>query len=188
MLKPTDLVLVGVVTAPRDLELARVLGWYRLPARSAPRILNVDWLALYQTSAFGQERWSIRYLAPVRGHELTTRGALLQAEPNHPRAREPYFKLQLGPMECLARPIPACRWRRLAFLYTTGERLMAAADVRELVIDPAERAVLWQALRERRAGALVGGSPVREDEELDADLLAALGQVLILDGHGCDET
>ena len=89
MLEPTDLVLVAVIKAPRDLEMARVLGWYRLPARTAPKVLAVDWLAFYQTAQFGAEKWSINYLAPVRGHELTTRGDLLRSQPDHPRPHRP---------------------------------------------------------------------------------------------------
>ena len=35
MLKPTHLILVALLPTPRDLEIARLLGWYRI--RSAPR-------------------------------------------------------------------------------------------------------------------------------------------------------
>lgn len=55
----------------------------------------------------------------------------------------------LGPLEALPRPIPSRRWRRLTFLYTTGERLLAAQEINELVIQPREREFLWRALRER---------------------------------------
>jgi hypothetical protein len=147
---PADLVLVGLVRTPRDLEIARVLGWYRLPLATAPRTLMVDWLAFYQTAAFGEERWSVRCAAPVRGYELTTRGELLIQEAAHPRAADPYFKVQLGPLERLEHPILAGRWRRFTFLYTTGERLLAARTLRELTVPPSrERQRLWRQLRER---------------------------------------
>ncbi len=48
-----DLVLVAVVPRAQDLEIARVLGWYRVPVRRAPKMLAVDWLALYQTARCG---------------------------------------------------------------------------------------------------------------------------------------
>src|SRR3989304_3044887 len=99
---PTSLILVAVLADPRDLEIVRLLGWYRIPLRTAPKVVAVDYLAFYQTGAFGEEggedhRWQIQYIAPVRGHELTTRAELLRDEPDHPRAREEYYKLQLGP-------------------------------------------------------------------------------------------
>lgn len=75
---------------------------------------------------------------------MTRRRDLLRDEPEHPRADEPYFKVQLGPLQQLSRPIPAKRWRRVTFLYTTGERLHAAEDVHDLrVADARTRSTLW---------------------------------------------
>ena len=44
-MQPTDLVLVAVLNNKRDLEIARVLGWYRIPLKTAPKTVGVDWLA-----------------------------------------------------------------------------------------------------------------------------------------------
>ncbi|MFZ6030344.1 MAG: hypothetical protein ACOYYS_21740 [Chloroflexota bacterium] len=149
---PTSLILVAVINSPRDLEIARLLGWYRIPLKTAPKVVAVDYLAFYQTGAFGERRWCIEFVAPVRGHELTTRVALLRDEPDHPRAQEEYYKLELGPIERLPQPILAQKWRRLTFLYTTGEYFSHARTLQDLVIHSDERRLLWQALRER-AGA-----------------------------------
>jgi hypothetical protein len=152
-LDPTSLVLVAVIKDPRDLEIARLLGWYRIPMRSAPKVIAVDYLALYQTGAFGEENRGIHYLAALRGHELTTRAELLRDEPHHPHANHEYYKLQLGPLERLPRPIRPDAWRRMTFLYTTGEYLQQAETLRDLVIRTDERALLWQTLRERAAAS-----------------------------------
>jgi hypothetical protein len=149
MIQPTSLVLVAVVNNPRDLEIARLLGWYRIPLRTAPKIVAVDFLAFYQTGAFEDEKWRIQYIAPVKGHELTTRAELLKTEPDHPRAKEEYYKIQIGPLERLPLPILAETWRRITFLYTTGEYLLRATAVNDLVVQSDERQVLWLALRER---------------------------------------
>ena len=45
MITPTDLILVCVLPAPRDLEIARLLGWYRIPFRTAPKVVAVAGLA-----------------------------------------------------------------------------------------------------------------------------------------------
>jgi hypothetical protein len=42
MIKPTDLILVCLLPTPRDLEIARLLGWYRIPLRTAPKVVAVD--------------------------------------------------------------------------------------------------------------------------------------------------
>ncbi len=151
-IQPDDLILVAVVKSPRDLDIARLLGWYRIPLASAPKTLRVDWMAFYQTAAFGGERWSVRTLSAVRGYELTRRGELLQDEPDHPRAEEPYYKVQLGPLLSLPRPILARGWRRFTFLYTTGERLLAARELKDLTVPPSQsHDRLWRLLRERGA-------------------------------------
>ena len=171
--EPTTLVLVAVLKQPRDLEIARLLGWYRIPLRSAPKVVSVDYLAFYQTGAFGSEKWRIQYIAPVRGHELTTRAELLQEEADHPYAKHEYFKIQLGPLINLPRPILAHKWRRITFFYTTGEYLLKAQAIHDLIVQDEERNVLWQALRERAESYpyRVGQLP---EVDLDPEVLAAL--------------
>jgi len=170
------LILVVILTAPRDLEIARLLGWYRIPLRWAPKVVEVDYLAFYQTAAFGeQERWRIQYFAEVRGHELTTRGELLKDEPDHPRAKEEYYKIQIGPLMALPRPVEARKWRRMTFLYTTGEYLSQARTLNDLVVKTEERQVLWASLRERALSHGQYQTSELPEMELDADLLELLG-------------
>ena len=149
MISTSDLVLVCLLPKPRDMEIARLLGWYRIPLRTAPKVVAVDYLAFYQPGSFAERGGRIEFVAPVRGHELATRAELLKDEANHPRANEEYFKVQIGPLERLSRPIVAEKWRRLTFLYTTGEYLLEAQTLNDLVVQSDERAQLWQSLRER---------------------------------------
>lgn len=149
MVTNSSLVLVCFLPTPRDLEIARVLGWYRIPFRSAPKVIAVDYLAFYQANSFGEQGSQIIYTAQVRGHELTTRAELLRDEPDHPRAREEYFKVQIGPLERLKSPVKADKWKRLTFFYTTGEYLLQAKSLNDLVVNSDERQLLWQSLRER---------------------------------------
>jgi len=149
MLKPTDLILVCLIPSLRDLEIARLLGWYRIPLRTAPKVVAVDYLAFYQHSAFAERGGQIEFIAQVRGHELTTRSELLRDEKDHPRANEEYFKIQLGGLEKLREPIRADKWKRLTFLYSTGEYLLNAKLLNDLVVQNEERDILWKNLRER---------------------------------------
>jgi hypothetical protein len=170
---PTDLILVCVLPEPRDLEIARLLGWYRIPFRTAPKVVAVDALAFYQPGTFGEAGGRIEFLAPVRGHELTTRAELLRDEPDHPRAGEEYYKIQLGPLERLPRPIVADKWKRLTFLYTTGEYLLNAQTLNDLVVQSDERQILWQSLRERAANQQLYQTDLPE-AELPPEVLTAL--------------
>ena len=173
MLSPTSLVLVCLLPTPRDLEIARLLGWYRIPLRSAPKVVAVDALAFYQPASFGEAAGRIEWLAPVRGHELTTRAELLRDEAAHPRANEEYYKIQIGPLERLQHPIFADKWRRLAFLYTTGEYLLKAATLNDLVVAGDERALLWRSLRER-AGQAQTYQTALPEADLPPEVLTAL--------------
>ena len=174
MVSPSDLILVAVLPAPRDLEIARVLGWYRIPLRTAPKVVTVDYLAFYQPGSFGELGGCIQYVATVCGHELTTRVELLHEEPNHPRAHEEYYKIQIGPLEPLALPIRADTWRRITFLYTTGEYLRNAVTIHDLVVHSDERQTLWQALRERASSEQNYGVGELPELELDPGVLASL--------------
>jgi hypothetical protein len=168
-----SLILVVVINNPRDFEIARLLGWYRIPLRSAPKVVAVDYLAFYQTAAFGEEKWRIDYVAPVFGHELTTRLELLRDEADHPHANQEYYKIQIGPLQQLPHPIMASDWRRITFLYTTGEYLQNAETLNDLVVQSEERRTLWRALRERSNQAESYSTGELADD-IDPNLLAAL--------------
>ena len=174
-LPDTSLVMVALIPSPRDLDIARLLGWYRIPLKTAPKIIAVDHLAFYQPSAFPKgDQMLIRWLAPIRGHELTTRSEILQNQPDHPRAREEYFKLQLGPLIELSEPIPAKGWKRITFFYTTGERVKLAQSINDLPVHDEERPILWQALRERALKSQEYRADQLPEELIDPAILALL--------------
>lgn len=175
MLKPTDLILVCLLPTPRDLEIARLLGWYRIPFRTAPKVVAVDYLAFYQPSAFGDRSGQIEFVAQVRGHELITRGELLKDEVDHPRAKEEYYKLQIGALEKLKEPVKSEKWKRLTFLYTTGEYLTKAKSLNELVVNGDERQLLWRSLRERAENSQLYKTDLPEADIPPEVLIALLG-------------
>jgi hypothetical protein len=144
-----DRVLVAVMSRPSDLEVARSEGWYRIPASHAPRGVFFEYVAFYLTAAFGEEKWTVPYYARCLGHELVTRRDLLPDEGDHPRADEPYYKLQLGPLQGRERPIASRRWRRVTFIHTTWDRFQAAREINDLFAEGGEFVDrLYHALRE----------------------------------------
>jgi hypothetical protein len=125
--------LVAVINNPRDMEIARTEGWYRIPVKHAPQRLGADYLAFYQTGAFGEgERWRVNFYAPVRRVRRVRRRDLLPDEPDHPRADDEYYKFELGPLARLPRPIPSRRLRRITFIPTTLKRLLSAQEINDL--------------------------------------------------------
>ncbi len=147
-LSSSQRVLVAVMNDPRDLEIARHEGWYRIPLKRAPARVAADYLAFYQTKAFGDEKWAVNYYAPTRRYRLVTRAELLPEEADHPRAREPYYKVEIGPLQRLPRPIPSKRLRRVAFIPTTLERLLRAEEINDLWDRGSREDGLWEAFKQ----------------------------------------
>jgi hypothetical protein len=144
-----DRVLVAVMNRPHDFEIARDQGWYRVPEKKATRGIFFEYLAFYFTAAFAEKKYAVHYFARRLGHELVTRRELLPDQPNHPRADEPYYKLQLGPVQKREPPIVSLRWRRIAFLHTTWDRFEAAKEINDLFVESDEFVDrLYHALRE----------------------------------------
>lgn len=132
-MKPGARVLVALMNNPRDLQIARAEGWYRIPEARAPKNLaGADYVAFYQTRMFGDEKWSIRHYGPIIGLDTMRRRDLLPDEPDHPRANEPYVRVHLGPLETLPQPIIGEKGRRILFVMTTGVQFITARRVEDL--------------------------------------------------------
>ena len=178
---PYSLILVGVIPEPRDLEIARLLGWYRIPYRFAPKVVRVDYLAFYQPSSFGEgHSGRIETFAEVLGVELTTRAELIKDEPDHPRSNEEYFKIQLGPLQLLAKPIVAEDWKRITFLYTTGELFSEANTIQDLVVRTEERKILWHSLREKASQFQEYRQAELPELAIEPEILMMLGDLHLL--------
>jgi hypothetical protein len=146
---PEDRVLVAVINRPKDFQAVRDLGWYRVPEKKAPRGVFFEYIAFYFTAAFGEQAYAVQYYARRLGHELVTRRDLLPDEADHSRARERYYKLQLGPLQRRDPPIVSLRWRRISFIHTTWDRFEAAEEINDLFIEGGEFVDrLYHALRD----------------------------------------
>lgn len=186
---PDAPVLVAVMNRRQDLDIAREEGWYRIPLRRAPRRVAAEYLAFYQTKAFGEEGWSINYYAPVQRFRMLRRDQLLPQEAGHPRAADVYYKVEIGPLQPLPQPIPSRRLRRITFIPTTMGRLLAAQEINDLWWrdNPQER--LWLALRE--AGLLVECryqvGQLQARAEIDFALFCRDGRIAVLVDEGRHE-
>ena len=175
MFHGADCVLVGVMNNQRDFTIARDEGWYRIPQRRAPRRVGADYIAFYQTGKFkGQpEAQTITYFASTRRYRLMTRNELLPDEADHPRAEDYYYRIDVGPLQRLERPVPSAKLHRVTFIHTTLQRLLTATDIRDLFYreDPFDR--LWQTLRSNRLRPMT--NRIVEDWPVDITLRARGG-------------
>ncbi len=127
----TQRVLVVVVPSARDWQIICDEHWYRIPIAHAPPRLAADFLAFYPTAAVNKQH-VIRYYAPLLGCHLARRRELLPDEADHPRAEALYWRMELGDLEELPRPIQTGKLRRITFIATTLECLLQATSVTEL--------------------------------------------------------
>jgi very-short-patch-repair endonuclease len=147
-LDPSERVLVAVMNNERDLRIAREQGWYRIPVRSAPAIMEFGRLALYQTKVFGDEGCAINYWAEVKGLQVVKRHELLPEEGDHPRAHEDYYKVEIGELHRLPRPIVSRRGRRIVFIPTTLAKFRQAREINDLFHESPLEDILWEAFKE----------------------------------------
>lgn len=135
---PEDRVLVTYVPNLSDFDFIRNESWYRIPQRYAPKGLHAEYFAFYFGRDFNEQKWAIHYFAEQRGNELVHRLDLFPDQVDHPRANELYYKVSLGPLQRLRRPIVSLRWRRITFMHTTWDRFQDAIEINDLFIEGGE--------------------------------------------------
>ncbi len=125
--------LVGIINRLKDWRLLESGHWYRIPKRSAPEGLeDVRYIAWYQTKVFEEERWSVNWYSRAVRITERKRVELLPDEPEHKRADETYFRIEVSDLLRLPNPIPSRSWRLIVFIPTSLERLLVAQEVNDL--------------------------------------------------------
>ncbi len=127
-----DRVLVGVVNRKRDLDMVTGEKWYRIPQAQMKRGVNAEYIAFFLSKAFGERNGGVHYFADCKGLELLHRRDLIPSEPNHPRANEAYYKVQLGTVRQKSPPVLNTSRRTIGFIYTTWDRFVKATKISEL--------------------------------------------------------
>ncbi len=146
-------VLVAIMNNKRDFKIAQTEGWYRIPAKSAPKKTKAHYLAFYQTKVFGEERWAINYFAEIINHRVVKRFNLLPDEVTHPKANEDYYKITIGELQRLPQPIISKRWRRIVFIPTTMEKFLRAKEINDLYNESPLEDKLWYKFKKEKIEA-----------------------------------
>lgn len=142
-------VLVAYLPTRKDLAIALEHGWYRIPVAHAPPIIRkgkATHIAFYQPKAFGDERYMVRWYAPITSLVIRKRSEILPGEPLHPHAAKDYYVVGCAGMQQLAKPIPSMIPRRAIFFPTTLKKLFTATDINYLFNDSPLETLLWHAM------------------------------------------
>jgi hypothetical protein len=143
-----SLALVVLVNNLADWRRITDEGWYRIPLRHAPQPVAVSFLAFYLSRVFGPDAFQVRFYAPVLRYQTLTRRELIPEQPAHPRAAERYYRIEVGPLNELERPVPSRRLRRITFIPTTLGRLLEADEINDLWIGDDVEDILWSLFRD----------------------------------------
>lgn len=78
--------LVAIMNTPRDFEILKTQGWYRVPVDTAPKRWPPQWIAFYQTKVFGDEAHAVRYYGRVTKINRAPRHVLFPDELENPKS------------------------------------------------------------------------------------------------------
>ena len=123
--KELNTILIAIMNNSADFLIVKNEAWYRIPfgKKTTPLIVRdgtVDKIAFYHTSIFKEYKFSIRFMAEVKNSSIVSRKDLFPNElSSSTKARNKYYKLELGPLEELPKPIISKRHRRVLFIPTT---------------------------------------------------------------------
>ncbi len=150
--------LVALLKYRSDLSIALNQYWYRIPVKTkrTPLIVRqnqLEYIAFYQTSVFGEEAFKIKWFAKVKNITVVKRKKLFPAEPRNPKSNEDYYKIEFNKCEKLENPIISRRHRRNLFINTTLERLIKAKEYNDLFIESPIEENLWNKFRQEKIEA-----------------------------------
>lgn len=148
---PSPEVLVAIMNNRRDLEIARTQRWYRIPVKSANRLIpeleQMQYLAFYQTKIFKRDAFAVNYYAEIERISTAPRIELLPDEAGNQNAETLYYKLEISPLQRLSQSIPSKRLRRVTFITTTLEKLMMVQEINDLFHTSPIEDLMWEALK-----------------------------------------
>lgn len=146
-----DTVLVAIMNNPGDFAIARDWHWYRIPVRSADKMLHhiwpPEWLAFYHTKIFEEIAYSIRYYTRIKNITIAKRKELFPTAPYLEHAEKEYYKLDLEPLKELQKPILSRKMRRIVFIPTTMQKFKSAVEINDLFSGSPLEDRLWADLK-----------------------------------------
>jgi very-short-patch-repair endonuclease len=148
--------LIALLKYENDLEIALKQKWYRIPVKTAPKMVRderLKYLALYQPKAFKENAFQIRWVGEVRDISIVKRKELLPEETGHPRSEEDYYRIELTELHPLSHPIISQRKRRMLFITTTFGRFQQAHEINDLFFESPIEERMWDALKKESIDA-----------------------------------
>lgn len=162
-------VLLAVLKNKRDLGILKKHLWYRIPLSKRPR-REIEYIAFYQPLAFAKNGSCIRYYARIESTSVVKRIELLPDELSHPNANKNYLKITFKKLNMLRQKITNRNRMRIAFGFTSLNKLLKAREVIELFGVPPIEKILAKVLKKENIRAIrqcIVKTPARKKYVLD---------------------
>jgi len=149
--------LVAILNNIADFGILRTQHWYRIPVDSVKKWLKgawpPQWVAFYMTKIFDHDAFGVKYYAEVYDVHQVSRYELFPDEHRSEKSNKRYYKIILGPLQQLPKPILSLRRRRIIFIPTTWKKFTEAKEINDLHNGSYLEDHLWVELKRLRIDA-----------------------------------
>lgn len=145
--------LIALLKEKSDLGIAESQNWYRIPVstKQTPKIVRsgkIKYLALYQTSNFGENAFRIEWYGIVKNISIVKRSSLFPYEPLTPSSEKTYYKIQFEKLLKLPNPIINYKHRPIRLFVTTiFDKLQNAKTLNDIFYESPLEEKFWEALK-----------------------------------------
>ena len=143
--------LVSIINNKRDFNIVRDEHWYRIPCQSVEKFLKRSWppeyIAFYQTAAFGSKSFAINYFSIIKEVQIQKRKDIFPDEPENEKSNREYYKIIIEPLQKLRKPILSRHWRRIVFIQSTWNKFVNAVEINDLFHGSILEDKLWTELK-----------------------------------------
>ncbi|MGA2296892.1 MAG: DUF559 domain-containing protein [FCB group bacterium] len=145
-------VLIALIPNPRDLGIAFLQHWYRIPASTkivpaSVKNKTLEIIAFYQPSEFKEDAFKIQSYGEVKNIEIVPRKELFPKERKSPKEEKLYYKIVIKKLLELDKPILSLRHRRILFINSTIDKFKDAKEINDLFYESPLEVRFWDSFK-----------------------------------------
>jgi very-short-patch-repair endonuclease len=122
-------------------------SWYHIPLERAPKRWPPEYVAFYQSGAFGDDAFRVRYFGHVKEIIETPYKNLFPNLLESSKSEEIYFQIFIEKLEQLPRPIPSRIPRYVLFIPTKWHKFIQAEQMNDLFDESPLEDTIWQVFK-----------------------------------------
>lgn len=145
-------ILIAILKDTKDYSILLNYSWYRIPKNRArtPKMIvdrSIDYIAFYQGLKFKSAAFQIESYAKVDNISIVKRIDLFPDEIINEKSFNDYYKIQIGELLKLDRPILSKKRRIIIFINSTLEKFYNAQEINDLYLGSPLEEKMWNSLK-----------------------------------------